>query len=233
MTTLVSERTSEPWRRRLYLPNYLIGDAAHYADISTQTVAAWHKSIGNQAPTLSSKERRAELSYMQLIEVAVVAAFRKAGVPLKRIRAAREYASKTLKAEYPFAEYRFKEEAKHLWLDSQQLADVKPGTVVQADQEGQLTWEDIIGRLREFDYEHKGIVIRWRVADAIVIDPRISFGAPAIKGTPTWIIKGRWDAGESDTDIAEDFGLEKEEVRKALDFEGVGPGRGKQKSRVH
>jgi uncharacterized protein (DUF433 family) len=113
------------------------------------------------------------------------------------------------------------------------LADVKPGTVVQADQDGQLTWENVIGRLKEFDYEHKRIVIRWRVADAIVIDPRISFGAPAIKGTPTWIIKGRWDAGESDTDIAEDFGLEKQEVRKALDFEGVGPGRGKQKSRVH
>jgi uncharacterized protein (DUF433 family) len=177
---------------------------------------------------LTQREKRAALSYFQLIEVAVVAAFRKAGVPLKRIRAAREYAATTLKSEHPFAEFRFKEEAKHLWLDSEQLVDVKPGTVVQADQEGQLAWELIIGRLREFEYEHEGIVLKWHVAgegSPIIIDPRIAFGTPTVRGTPTWIIKGRWDAGESDSDIAEDFGIEKQYVREALKFEGVIPGR--------
>jgi uncharacterized protein (DUF433 family)/DNA-binding transcriptional MerR regulator len=231
--TLVSERTGEPWRRRLYLPNYQIGEAARYAQISPQTVAAWHKI---EIPTLSKKERRIALSYMQLIEVAVVAAFRKSGVPLNRIRAAREYAGKTLNAEYPFAEYRFKEEAKHLWLDSEELQDLKPGTVVQADQGGQLAWETIIGRLREFEYEHEGIVVRWHVAgesSPIIIDPRLSFGAPTIKGTPTWAIRGRWNAGESDSDIAEDFGLAKEDVREALRFEGVIPGRRDSTLRVH
>jgi uncharacterized protein (DUF433 family)/DNA-binding transcriptional MerR regulator len=235
MTTSASERSSEPWRRRLYLPNYQIGEAAKYADITTQTVVAWHRETGRQARTLSHKERRVELSYMQLIEVAVVAAFRKSGVSLKRIRAAREYASKTLQAEYPFAEFRFKEEAKHLWLDSEQVSGVKPGTVVQADQEGQLTWENIIGRLREFEYEHEGIVIRWRVAgrsSPIVIDPRIAFGAPTIGGTPTWVIKGRWNAGESDREIADDFGIKKEEVREALKFEGLMPS-GRGRSPVH
>ena len=171
---------------------------------------------------------------MQLIEVAVVAAFRKAGVPLKRIRAAREYAAHTLKSEHPFAEYKFKEEGKHLWLDSGHI-DVKPGTVLSADQGGQLAWEAVIGRLREFEYEKDGIVLRWHVAGPskpIIIDPRISFGAPTVRGTPTWIIKGRWDAGESDADIADDFGLRKEEVRDALRFEGVVPG-GRSKSRLH
>jgi DNA-binding transcriptional MerR regulator len=182
VTTLGSERT-EPWRRRLYLPSYQIGEAAKYADISTQTVVAWHKGEGKRTRTLSDKERRVELSYMQLIEVAVVAAFRKAGVPLKRIRDARAYASKTLQAEHPFAEFRWKEEAKHLWLDSEQLSGVKPGTVVQADQGGQLAWEGIIGRLREFEYEHHGIVIRWHVAgrsSPVLIDPRVAFGAPTV-----------------------------------------------------
>jgi uncharacterized protein (DUF433 family) len=195
--------------------------------------------LGTEKPAsrriLSRKERRVELSYMQLIEVAVVSAFRKSGVSLKRIRAAREYASKTLKAEYPFAEFRFKEEAKHLWLDSGQVSSVNPGTVVQADQEGQLTWESIIGRLREFEYEHEGIVIRWHVAgrsSPIIIDPRLAFGAPTIGGTPTWVIKGRWNAGESDREIADDFGIKKEEVREALKFEGLMPS-GRGRSRVH
>jgi uncharacterized protein (DUF433 family) len=232
MTTLESERRDEPWRRRLYLPAYQIAEAARYAQITPQTVAAWHKI---EAAMLSKREKRAALTYFQLIEVAVVAAFRKVGVPLSRIRAAREYAAQSLKSEHPFAEYRFKEEAKHLWLDSSQLVDVKPGTVIQADQEGQLAWEGIIGRLHEFEYEHEGIVLKWHVAgigSPIIIDPRISFGAPTVRGTPTWIIKGRYEAGESDSDIAEDFGIDKEAVRQALKFEGVMPG-GRGESLVH
>src|SRR5712691_1204046 len=98
MVTLVSESKSDPWRRRLFLPNYQIGEAARYADISPQTVAAWHRI---ERPLLSKKERRSALSYMQLIEVAVVATFRKAGISLRRIRNAREYVQKQLSAEFP------------------------------------------------------------------------------------------------------------------------------------
>ena len=102
---MVSERLDAPWRRRLFLPSYQIAEAAAYAQISPQTVAAWHKI---ETDLLAQREKRAALSYMQLIEVAVVAAFRRVGVPLKRIRAAREYAARTLKSEFPFAEYKFK-----------------------------------------------------------------------------------------------------------------------------
>lgn len=234
MTTLMSERTDAPWRRRLFLPAYLIGEAAHYAQIAPQTVAAWHH-IENAL--LSQREKRASLSYMQLIEVAVVAAFRKMGVAMKTIRATREYSQHVLKSEYPFATLRFKEEGRHLFLDSTQVDNVHPGTVVQADQGGQLAWETVIGRLREFEYEdgEEQLALKWHVAgrsSPILIDPRIAFGAPTVKGTPTWIIKGRWDAGESDSDIADDFGIKPDEVRQALKFEGVVPG-GRTESLVH
>jgi uncharacterized protein (DUF433 family) len=232
MASLVSERLDEPWRRRLFLPNYQIGEAAAYARISPQTVTAWHKI---EAAMLPERQRRAPLSYLQLIEVAVVAAFRKMSVPLKRIRAAREYAQRTLYSEFPFSEYRFKEEARHLYLDSEQVEDIKPGTVAQADQEGQLEWEIVIGRLKEFDYEKGGVVLQWHVAgrsSPIVIDPRIAFGAPTVSGTPTWVIKGRKDAGETDSDIAADFGIERSDVREALRFEDELSG-GRQGLRVH
>lgn len=231
MASLVSERLDEPWRRRLTLPAYQIAEAADYARITPQTVVAWHKI---EAALLKQREQRAALSYFQLIEVAVVAAFRKAGVPMKSIRRARAWAAHELKSEHPFAEYKFKENAKHLYLDSQQI-DLKENTVIQADMEGQLEWESIIGRLREFEYEKEGIVLRWHVAgedSPIVIDPRVSFGAPAVRGVPTWVLRGRFDAGESDSDIADDFGIKKEEVREALKFEGV-IGAGRRKSRLH
>jgi len=217
MVTLVSERTDKPWLRRLNLPAYQIGEAAAYAQVAPQTVAAWHRI---EAKLLKQREARSALSYYQLIEVAVVAAFRKAGVPMKNVRAARAYAQNELKSEYPFAEYRFKENAKHLYLDAQQV-NLKEGTVLGADQGGQLEWETIIGRLREFEYEDQ-VALRWHVAgegSPIIIDPRISFGAPAVEGTPTWIIRGRFEAGESNSDIADDFGLKPELVKAALKFE--------------
>jgi uncharacterized protein (DUF433 family) len=231
MASLVAERVQEPWRRRLFLPAYQIAEAANYAQISPQTVASWHRV---EAELLKEREKRSALNYMQLIEVAVVAAFRKAGVAMKAIRAAREFSAHELKSEFPFAEYRFKENGKHLYLDSTQVS-VKKGFALQADQAGQLTWEVVIGRLNEFEYEDHGIVLKWRLAgpsSPIIIDPRVSFGAPAVKGTATWVIAGRWNAGESDSDIAEDFCIEVDDVREALRFEGVLSG-GRNKSPLH
>jgi uncharacterized protein (DUF433 family) len=239
VTDLIAER-GEPWRRRMYLPHYQVGEASRYAHISPQTVAAWHKVVTGKAPTLSPKEKRAALSYVQLIEVAVVAAFRRTGISLPRIRDAREYISKQLHVDYPFARYQFKTDGKHLLLSYQQVEGHKGrGKHLVADQGGQLEWDQIIGPLlKEFDYEREGegIAIRWHLvgrAVPIVIDPRFSFGAPIVNGTPTWAILGRWNAGETESDIADDFGLTNEQVREALKFEGVRSGGKRTPSRLH
>ncbi len=192
-----SSSRADPWRRRLYLPNYQVAEAARYADVSPRTVVDWHKD--GERKTLSAREKRASLSYLQLIEVAVVATFRKAGVPLKRIKAAREFVAKQLESEYPFAEYSFKTDGKSLFMDYAQVDGAKGrGKLLRPDRSGQLAWDIIIGRLSEFDYERKGIVVRWHLVgpkSAIIIDPRVAFGAPTVRGTPTWVVKGRWDAG--------------------------------------
>lgn len=218
---------SEFWRSRLFIPNYRIGEAARYAHLSPQTVAKWHAHPGsNKKATLSTKEKGAALSYLQLIEVAVVASFRKAGVRLNKIEAAREYLAKQLEAEFPFAAYRFKTDGKDLWMDYAQFeADGGDKTLLAVSQGGQLAWADIIGRLHEFDYENDaGLAIRWHVAGRdsnIVIDPRIQFGAPSVEGVATWAFKGRWEAGEDVDDIADDFGVANSDVLAALRFEGI------------
>ncbi|HEY0412240.1 MAG TPA: hypothetical protein VGD66_03755 [Allosphingosinicella sp.] len=216
----------EFWRSRLYVPNYWIREAARYAHLSPQTVASWHKpSTSNTRGTLSSKDKGAALSYLQLIEVAVVARFRKAGVSLQKIRAAREYVSKQLEAEHPFAEYRFKTDGRDLWMDYAQIeAEMGDKKLLAASQGGQLAWSDIIGKLKEFDYEDDRLAVRWHVAGvdrSIIIDPQIQFGAPAVEGVPTWVFKGRWSAGEELDDIADDFGLPSAAVIDALQFEGI------------
>jgi uncharacterized protein (DUF433 family) len=221
MSLSASMASAEPWRRRLYLPNYQLAEAAKYARLSPQTVAKWHTTGARK--TLSEKQNRAALSYMQLIEVAVVAAFRKANLTLKHISETREYVRNQLKVEFPFAEYRFKADGKRLVMDYEQIEGEKgEGKVLRPDQGGQLAWEYIIGRLREFEYEEQGVVVKWRPGgpkSQIVIDPRVSFGAPSINGTPTWVIQGRASSGESVKEIADDFDLDDEEVKEALSFE--------------
>jgi uncharacterized protein (DUF433 family) len=217
---------AEPWRKRLDIPAYPVGEAARYAQVSAKTVTAWHKP--DKRSVLSGKQDRERLSYLQLIELAVVAAFRQAKIPLPAIRAAREYMKDELKSQHPFAEFEFKRYGKSLFTEVKESGRTKLLKVTQA---GQLAWQEIVGPvLKEFEYEHQGVAIRWRVAgpsSPIIIDPRLSFGAPTVKGVPTWILKGRFDAGENDSAIAEDFGIDVSSVREALKFEGVLPGQQK------
>ena len=222
-----SEVKSEvaPWRRRLYLPAYRVGDAGRYAGVSSRTVGYWHFGGGRARAALPGRSRLDDLSYLELVEVAFVATFRGLGVSLQRIRRARDYAAQVLKSEYPFAEYTWLTEGQQVLLDLRTIeGDASMGRLVAADSHGQVAWKEVVSeRFHQFDYDN-GLALIWHLAgrrSPVVIDPRVSFGAPAVKGIATWAMKGRWDAGESLSDIQEDFGLSEDEVRYALLFEGA------------
>ncbi len=156
-----------------------------------------------------------------------MAAMRKGGVPLKSVRNARDYLATKFGAAYPFAEYKFKTDGKELIIDSESIdASIKDKLIVVSEN-GQFAWKEILqSLLREFEYpsDGDGPVVRWRVAgndEPIIIDPRISFGSPSVKGIPTWTLKERWASGESLHDIADDYKLKGAEVMAALRFEKV------------
>jgi len=216
---------AEPWRRRLYLPAYAVSDAARYARTRPRTVAYWHYRGGGLGPALPGKQPRMPLSYLQLVEVAFVATFRALGVSLQRIRKARDYLAQTFNSEHPFAEFRLQTEGRHVLLALQQIErDAQLGHLIVADASGQIGWQPLIAeRFAEFDYE-QGLALIWHVAgraSPVLIDPRISFGAPVVRGVPTWALKGRRIAGESVEELQADFRLEREEVLQALAFEGI------------
>jgi uncharacterized protein (DUF433 family) len=100
--------------------------------------------------------------------------------------------------------------------------------VIVTDAGGQLGWEPMMAdKFAEFDYEQFGDkywALRWYPAgrsSPVLIDPKIAFGAPTVRGIPTWVLRGRWEAGESLEDIEEDFGIEQPDARQGLEFEGV------------
>ena len=114
---LQTPANKNPWRRRMYLPSYGTKDAARYAGTSPQTVNYWRYRSADHRPALPGKQRHRPLSYLELVEVAFVATFRGLGVSLRNIRLAREYIAQTLNSEFPFVEYRFKTDGRHLLID--------------------------------------------------------------------------------------------------------------------
>lgn len=222
--SLVARPGTTPWKRRLYLPGFRVKEAARYAGISPQTVSYWHRGREGTSATLPGRPPRAALSWMELIEVAIVAVMRQSGLSLQKIRRAREYAAQHLSSEYPFADYEFKTDGQGILLELDQVEPIGgKDKIIICDQDGQLAWKQIIKRRFEtFDYQDD-LVVRWHPAgrnSPILMDPRIGFGAPTVHGTPTWAIKGRYEAGETIDDIASDFEIEEPDVRIALEFEG-------------
>jgi uncharacterized protein (DUF433 family) len=218
-------RPNEFWKDRLKLPAYGVSEAARYAAITGQTIRNWQK-FSNRPSPLSPRERGKALSYLQLIELAVVAAYRESGVPLWAIRETREYMRKEFNADFPFARYRFKTDGKELWLDYIDLIGKKgKAKLLKVSGKGQLAWSEIIGRLKEFEYDKKlGLAVRWHVGgldSPVIIDPRIRFGAPSVDGVPTTLLHARWEAGESPAEIADDFDMTVRAVVAALEFEGA------------
>ena len=81
-------------------------------------------------------------------------------------------------------------------------------------------------RFKEFEYDDHGLATRWRVAgdgSPVIIDPRVSFGAPHVSGIPTWLLKDRWQAGEPIEEIEDDLSLDAATIHAALRFEGLDP----------
>ena len=121
MSTTIASQDAARWRSRLALPAYRFRDAARYAGVPTRTVTYWHRASVERPATLPGRELRRSLSYYELIEVAFVATFRRLGISLQKIRAARDYAARELDSEFPFVQYAWKTEGVHLML---QLSDI-------------------------------------------------------------------------------------------------------------
>lgn len=215
MNMAVPER--ELWRSRLEVPNYEVGEAARYASIHSNTVWRWHRDT-----TLTKRDSRSKLSYFQLVELAVVAACRKAGMKLPDIRAARAYYAGAFKTKHPFATLKLKTDGVDLAVDA-------GAELLIGNRGGQLAWKSFIGeKFKEFEYDEQGLATRWHVGGSdspVIIDPRVRFGAPQVAGVPTWLLRERWEKGEPTDELIEDFGLKKRDLLAALKFEGIDPKR--------
>lgn len=185
------------------IPVYTAAEAARYAKTSAPTIGRWRAgysyptSVGaRRSEPLTSGSAKGLLTFNDLLEVAIVAAARRA-VPMISIRRAVETAKAIYGVDRPLVLVDFKHDGREIFAREEIGADHR---VINLSRSGQTAWSHVEDVLEDLDYED-GVALRWHPAGRqrpIVIDPRVSFGRPYIsqKGISTDAIRSRFQAGE-------------------------------------
>ena len=213
---------------------YGVSEVAHYLRIPAQTLRNWTSAptrLGGPIIVTPPKfEDLQQLSFVNLVEVHVLGALRKHGVPLQQIKKGLEYFKKEFPSEYadhPLAFINFLTDGKYLLLD-------KLGSVINLSRLGQYEIEEVIDMyLHRIDYDESGPSVLYPfISDpsfrkdkpkTVMISPYISFGRPVLagRGVSTEMIYDRFNAGELIVDLAKDYGQKPGEIEEVIRYESA------------
>jgi uncharacterized protein (DUF433 family) len=222
---------------RFTLPLYTLAEAANNLGVPQSTFARWARGYTDTRPTgratvsepivTSLGARGTVVPFVGLAEGMVLAAIRRAGVPLQRIRPALTALERELGVAHALA-------SRSLYTDGAEvLYDFAGGRSVDPDlrdrvnelvvlRSGQRVFTDVVrSYLRRITYRDDGWAGRvelpaYRVAK-VVADPRINFGQPFFRhgGARVEDVLDRWYAGEDWAALAEDYGIPAREIEDA------------------
>lgn len=207
---------------------YSIGDAARLAKTSPQNVRRWlfgYSAPGHaMRPVLGTRNDQPRLSFLDLVEIVVIARFRAGSgdqIPLARLRAAHAFARERLGIPHPFASGRFRVEGGHI-LHEFESTNPGPGTLA-VDAGGNYVLPIELGEaLSLFDFDDAdGLAERWYPFGkhvAVVVDPEHAAGQPVMTNSNVRIetLRERWHAGQTIAELADDFELDASSIEHAL-----------------
>ncbi|MGA7270597.1 MAG: DUF433 domain-containing protein [Acidimicrobiia bacterium] len=218
-------------RLRFEIPLYTIAEAARIVDVPASTLTTWAQGyvrrfpdrpdvVGDPIVTYLEPNgpRRPSIPFVGLTEATVLAAVRRSGVPMQRIRPALEALEESLGLEHALA-------SKSLYTDGAELL-YDFGEAHSEHQEGRAALELVVVRsgqrvftdaiqeyLRRIEYGPDGYaalihVPAYRRAE-VVVDPTRSFGAPIFErgGSRVDDVLQRFWAGESLDELSNEYGV--------------------------
>jgi uncharacterized protein (DUF433 family) len=207
---------------------YSYAEADRLARATRGTASRWLKGYVSQdewgvqtwQPPVTRSSRSLEaVSFLDLIEVVVIDKLRKQNVSLPKIRNFVRHCTEILGLPRPLVTETFRTDGREIFLSvgGEVLWEIGPQGVQQV-------WDEVLSPyLRTIDYQHE-LAQRWWPRGReirVVIDPAYGFGLPVVygSGVRTEIILERHNVGETNEEIAEDFGLRVPEVEDALRYE--------------
>ncbi len=205
---------------------FTLREAATYLGQPDSTLHSWARPGGGATPLITcfpAHGREATVPFIGFAEAYVLSAFRRAGVPMQRIRPAVEALSSGIGVEHALASRRLYTDGAEVLYDyasSEHDDELRGLTVVRT---GQRQFAEIVRHyLKRIIYGDDGWVSRVRLPAyqhaEVVVDPRQAFGMPLVVhgGARVEDLVDRFVAGDTLADIAEDFGVPEPEVEDVV-----------------
>lgn len=161
------------------------------------------------------------LMWGEFVEAALLRNYRARSVPMVELRYFIETLRKEFSSQYPLAHHKPWVSGRQLLFTAQQKAGLNAKFWLVSNNQGLLSYPG--GAFLDQVKWDDDIAAAYRPhADPnspVVIDPRVRFGRPSIKGISTEAIAEEVDAGSTAAEVAQDFGLDVQDVRWAVAFE--------------
>ena len=190
------------------------------------TIHEWARPGDRAHPLITAFPRRgrqATVPFIGFAEAYVLSAFRRAGVPMQRIRPAVDALAKTIGIEHALASRQLYTDGAEVLYDyaaDRGEADLLELVVVRT---GQHQFSEVVrDYLRRVTYGGDGWASKVRLPSydraEVIVDPRIAFGLPLVVhgGARVEDLVDRFVAGDSVADIADDFGVPAQEVEDVI-----------------
>lgn len=204
---------------------FTVHEAARYLGVPRSTLRSWVQDGGGGGSMVTCVPRQSDEATMPFIgfaEAYVLAAFRKAGVPMQRIRPAVAVVVSTIGIEHALASEKLYTDGAEVLFDyaSARDGDLLGLTVVRT---GQRQFAGVVrDYLKRITYGRDGWASRLRLPvyerAEVIVDPRLAFGLPVTVngGARVEDLVDRFVAGDRVADIAIDFGTPEEDVEDVI-----------------
>ena len=191
------------------------------------TIHDWARPPRRQAPLITcfpARGRQATVPFIGFAEGYVLSAFRRAGVPLQRIRPAVQALESTIGIEHALASRSlYTDGAEVLYDYAEREADDLLELQLVVVRTGQHQFSEVVrDYLQRITYGEDGWASRVRLpsygAAEVVVDPNVAFGLPLVVhgGARVEDLVDRFVAGDSVAEIADDFGVPAGEVEAVI-----------------
>jgi uncharacterized protein (DUF433 family) len=208
---------------------YSAPEAARLTNIANRKITRWLRghAIGDRAyqPLWTSRVEAFEgalyLSFLDLVQLRVAAAFIGEGLSPQKVRRAIMYGAQILASNYPFANAQFRTDGKTVILQVLEAGDEK---LIDLFRHGQYLMQKVIEpSLKGLEFEDD-IAARWWPlgrARGVVIDPKRQFGQPIddATGVPTSILAQAAQTEGSAAQAAKLYKVPLGSVNRAITFE--------------
>ena len=224
MATLTNRSTTRlsPDDPRIARPIFTLREAAGHLAVPVSTLHVWAADGGRPlVTTRKGKRLEASVPFIGFAEAFVLAAFRKAGVPMQRIRPAVEVLRRDLGIEHALASQElYTDGAEVLYRYAERDADGLELTVLRT---GQKQFSDLVlDYLSRITYGNDGWARQVELPaygrTTVIVDPERAFGLPFVVdgGTRVEDLGDRFVAGDTLKTISQDFGVPEAEVEDVI-----------------